>query len=64
MCNKTEEQRCVNFLKWVIKEFTNDEGRIPISGNLELGGMTIFIDHEEYPISKVYELYCNNLKIK
>lgn len=54
------------FLIWVIETFTTDEGRLPVSSNTNHGGMTIFIDHEEYPISvleKRYELHLEN-KIK
>jgi len=28
-----------------------------LSGNTQLGGRTIFIKGEEYPIGKLYELY-------
>lgn len=40
-----------------MNEFTTDEGRLPLSGNTELGGRTIFINGEEYPIGHIYDLY-------
>lgn len=45
------------FLNWVIDTYTTDEDRLPISSNTQLGGRTIFINHEEYPISELYSIY-------
>ncbi len=51
------KQESLEFFKWVVDTYTTDESRLPLSGNSMLGGMTIFIDHHEYPISYVYQLY-------
>jgi len=47
----------LEYIMWVIETFTTDEGRLPLSGNVHLGGLTIFIDHVEYPFSHTYELF-------
>lgn len=51
------EQECNEFLKWVIDQFTTDEDRLPISSNTTLGGMTVFIAGNEYPITKLHKLF-------
>lgn len=50
------KQERLNFFNWVVDTFTTDEARLPLSGNQDLG-RTIFIEGEEYPISKLNELY-------
>lgn len=51
------KEEFMDFFNWVVDEFTTDEGRLPLSGNTELGGRTIFINGEEYPIGHIYDLY-------
>ena len=55
-------QESLNFFNWVIDKYTTDEGRLPLSGNTELGGRTIFINHQELPINILYLLYLQSKK--
>jgi hypothetical protein len=57
------KETSIDFFNWVYTEFLTDESRLPISGNRNLGGMTIYINHEEYPFDHVYSIYLQSKSI-
>ncbi len=60
--NQEKRIEAINFFKWLWENYNEPHDGLPISGNRNLGGMTIYINGTEHPFEYAYSLYLQSIK--